>query len=171
MQRRSISTIVLGLCATSLIGCALDEVDPADPAALQAVSSYRATLVRASSQYASNLNPNPQIELWISPGAKAQYDKIRPDAKGSAVKLAQGTLIVRAVYEGGQVSKLTIMGKGEPGLNPVVGDWWFAVTTPAGVPLEDNGQHLAGKLPQCVACHDERGNDDFLFGVTSAAHI
>jgi hypothetical protein len=148
--------------------CALEEV-PLDPAELRQAATYRTAMAPVSRPYASALAGTPTIELWISRDAKALYDRIRPDATGSRVTLPRGTVIVRAVYEAGKVDKLTVMGKGAPGSNPAVGDWWYAVTTPDGIPLEQNGQHLAGKLEQCVACHDERGSDDYLFGVPTLA--
>lgn len=171
---RSWTFAIIGLCA-GLGGlgpaCALDEVEPAAPQELTTIPGYRQRMSQVSTPYTSTLPPNPQIELWISSGARTAYDRIRPDARGSNVTLPRGTLIVREVHDGGRVAKLTIMGKGEPGSNPPVGDWWFAVTTPTGEPLLEAGVRLIGKLPQCVACHDERGADDYLFGVTAAAHL
>lgn len=151
-----------------LPGCALEEVS-LDPAELQQAATYRTAMAQVSRPYASALEGAPTVEVWIGKDAKALYDRIRPDVTASRVTLPRGTVIVRAVYEAGKVGKLTVMGKGGAGSNPAVGDWWYAVTTPDGVPLEQNGQHLAGRLPQCVACHDERGGDDYLFGVPSAA--
>ena len=170
-MQQSCKFAMVGLSCALMAACSLDEVEEAPPAGLERISAFEATMTRTSSPYTSNLAPNPQIELWITKESKALYDKISPTAQGSKVRLPQGALIVRAVYEGAQVKKLTVMGKGAPGSNPIVGDWWFAVTTPRGVPLEEGGQQLAGKLPQCVTCHDERGADDYLFGVTAAAHI
>lgn len=161
-----------GLFAAALVAlgsaCALEEVS-LDPAELRQAATYRSSMAPVSRPYASALEGAPTIELWISKEAKALYDRISPEATGSSVTLPRGTVIVRAVYAAGKVDKLTVMGKGDPGSNPVVGDWWYAVTSPDGTPLEQNGLHLAGKLQQCVACHDERGGDDFLFGVPAAA--
>lgn len=148
--------------------CALEEVS-LDPAELRQAATYRSSMAPVSRPYASALDGAPTIELWISKDAKALYDRIQPDATGSRVTLPRGTVIVRAVYQAGKVDKLTVMGKGDPGSNPTIGDWWYAVTSPDGIPLEQNGQHLAGRLQQCEACHNERPNDDYLFGVPTVA--
>jgi len=50
-----------------------------------------------------------------------------------------------------------------------LGDWWFGVTDPRGVPLEDSDATLIGRLEQCHDCHRDRARDDFLFGVPSTA--
>ena len=124
----------------------------------------------ASRVYISDLAPNPQIEVWIDRAAAPAYARVRPDARGSYVDLPEARLIVREVLTAGKVGKLTVMGKSPQGSNPIVGDWWFAVTSPTGVPLVENGVQLLGKLPQCVTCHDARGTaDDFIFGVIPAA--
>lgn len=161
--------VPIAACVVALLAsCALEEVS-LDPAELRQAATYRSSMAPVSRPYASVLDGSPTIELWISKDAKALYDRIRPDATGSRVTLPRGTVIVRAVYQAGKIEKLTVMGKGEAGSNPAIGDWWYAVTTPEGIPLEQNGQHLAGKLQQCEACHDERASDDYLFGVPTTA--
>ena len=82
--------------------------------------------------------------------------------------VAFGTVIVREVLDArGQITKLTVMAKGPPGYDPSLGDWWFAVTDPRGVPLTENGVVQLGRMNQCHNCHLDRGRDDFLFGVPS----
>lgn len=172
--RKRLELFVLGALAaliSSLSGCVgIEPIGGDDTEDLSQLSTYRAEMKMASRIYTSELAPNPQIELWINPNAAPPYARVRPDAKGANVDLPEGTLIVREVLSAGKVAKLTVMGKGPLGSNPVVGDWWFAVTTPEGVPIVENGQELLGKLPQCVSCHDARGAaDDYLFGVPGAA--
>ena len=165
--------ILVTLCLAAAMlapACSGIEAIGDDEADLSQLSTYRAEMKMVSFIYTSDLAPNPQIELWINQSAAAAYKRVRPDRKGANVDLPEGTLIVREVLAAGKVAKLTVMGKGALGTNPVVGDWWFAVTTPTGTPLEENGAQLLGKLPQCVTCHDARGAaDDFLFGVPSAS--
>jgi hypothetical protein len=122
--------------------------------------------------YASTV-ADADIRVWISEFAAASYVKVDPDASGSKVRLPEGTLIIREVYDkAGTLKKLTLMGKGARGYNPVVGDYWYAVTDPDGTPQVDSGQVLTGKLEQCFSCHQARGEvDDFLFGVPAAVRV
>jgi hypothetical protein len=167
---RLLTVLLATLAALGAAACSGIDTFGADDEDLSQLSTYRSEMKMVSYVYTSNLAPNPQIELWINQGAAAAYKKVHPDRKGANVDLPEGTLIVREVFEAGKVAKLTVMGKGAPGSNPVVGDWWFGVTTPTGTPLWENGQELLGKLPQCVNCHDDRGAaDDFLFGVPTTS--
>lgn len=166
--------LVLGLAWLALSSaCAgIEPLGGEEEEDISQLSTYRAQMKMASRIYVSDLAPNPQIELWINPNAAPAYARVRPDTKGANVDLPEGTLIVREVLSAGVVQKLTVMGKGPLGSNPVVGDWWFAVTSPTGTPLVENGQELLGKLTQCVACHDARGAaDDYLFGVPGTAKV
>jgi len=170
-QLRPLALAAVVALAGATTACSLEEVLPGSGDDLAELTTYRAEMSRVSSPYRSDLAPNPQIEVWIDPSAASAYQRIRPDQKGANVALPTGTVIVREVLGAdGKITKLTVMGKGAPGSNPALGDWWFAVTTPAGVPLEENGAPLSGKLTQCYSCHDQRGAaDDYLFGVAVAA--
>lgn len=170
-QLRPIILAALVSLSAATPACSLEEVLPGSDEDLSQLTAYRAEMKMVSSPYRSDLAPNPQIEVWIDPAAATSYQRIRPDQKGANVALPEGTLIVREVLGAdGKITKLTVMGKGAAGTNPALGDWWFAVTTPTGVPLEENGAPLSGKLTQCYSCHDQRGAaDDYLFGVAVAA--
>ena len=116
--------------------------------------------------YPSVAAPGASVREWVSPFALAAYAKISPDVTGSNVTLPEGATIVRAVLDAdGGVDKLTLMAKGPPGYNPALGDWWFGVTDPDGVPLEADAGPLLGRLPDCYTCHTPRGADGYLFGV------
>jgi hypothetical protein len=71
-----------------------------------------------------------------------------------------GTIIVREVLgSAGEVAKLTLMTKGEPGYDPRLGDWWFGVTDPQGVPLTSSGRLSPGPRgsgPRAGAPHPRR---------------
>jgi hypothetical protein len=54
---------------------------------------------------------------------------------------------------------------------PTLGDWWFGVTDPAGVPITDATGLQVGKLTACHGCHIPRATDDFLFGVPKVDQI
>ena len=116
--------------------------------------------------YPSVAAPGSFVDEWISSGAYAAYSQVQPDASDTGVHLPAGSMVVRAVVDSNDdVAKLTIMLKGPAGYNPALGDWWFAVTDPSGVPLEDDGGVLAGRLSDCYGCHLPRSGDDYLFGV------
>jgi len=137
-----------------------------DEATLEQVESYQALARINPRPYTSTLGPFA-INCYVA-GDTTNYRKIHPEQRDADVAVARGTVIVREVLDAtGAVSKLTVMAKGPPGYDPSLGDWWFAVTDPGGVPLEEDGVVLVGRLSQCHDCHRERSRDDFLFGVPS----
>jgi hypothetical protein len=81
------------------------------------------------------------------------------------VNLTPGAVIVREVIQQGVTVKLTVIVKGPSGYSPELGDSWFAVTEPNGIPLAQQGAPIAGRLSQCATCHSLRWDDGFLFGV------
>jgi mono/diheme cytochrome c family protein len=116
--------------------------------------------------YPSAAAPGSNVSEWVSTASWYQYIAISPGVTGSLVTLPAGTTIVRAVLnEDGGVAKLTLMHKGPAGFNPALGDWWFAVTDPDGLPLESDGGAEEGKLTGCYSCHIPRSEDGFVFGV------
>lgn len=119
--------------------------------------------------YASTAASGIEINVWATSADIASYAEIAPEQSGSHVDLNPGAMIVREVSKNGAVVKLTLMVKGPPGYNPDLGDFWFGVTDPYGVPLVENGAKLTGKLSQCYSCHIPRKDDGYLFGVSEAA--
>jgi hypothetical protein len=116
--------------------------------------------------YPSVAAPGSTVREWVSAFALDDYAKISPGVSGSGVTLPEGATIVRAVLDAdGGVDKLTIMAKGPPGYNPDLGDWWFGVTDPEGIPLETDAGLLMGRLSECYSCHVPRNDDGYLFGV------
>jgi hypothetical protein len=109
------------------------------------------------------------IDVFISQDARG-YRRIHPETTGSGVTLPPGTLIVRQVLDAqGQVTRITVMAKQAAGYDPTLGDWWFGVTDPAGVPLQDASGPQVGRLTECHGCHLPRARDDCLFGVPQGA--
>lgn len=105
------------------------------------------------------------IDVYVSEAART-YRRIHPETTGSRVTLPVGTLIVRRVLDAqGQVTKVTLMAKQAPGYDATLGDWWFGVTDPAGVPLDDGSGPQVGRMTECHGCHIPRAQDDYLFGV------
>lgn len=161
--------MILAAMTTAFIGCMGDLTSPGAPdddilsgIMEEKVASYRA-YANVAAPYPSKLGPF-MVSLYVSAG-QDEYAKIRPDQTGSRVQLPEGALIVREVFDkDGNVAKLTAMAKGPAGYDPTLGDWWFAVTDAAGQPLVENGRVQSGKLTGCHACHNGRGEDDFLFG-------
>jgi hypothetical protein len=119
--------------------------------------------------YDSTAASGVQINVWATSADFGGYSKIAPEHSGSHVDLNPGAMIIREVLKNGAVVKLTLMVKGPPGYNPDLGDFWFGVTDPQGVPLVDQGTKLTGKLSQCYSCHIPRKDDGYLFGVTEDA--
>lgn len=115
--------------------------------------------------YASSLAGVGNIMMYVSQDARA-YRQIHPETTGSGVVIPPGTLIVRQVLDAqGQVTKVTLMAKQAAGYDSTLGDWWFGVTDPMGVPLQDANGPQVGRLTDCHSCHIPRAQDDFLFGV------
>jgi len=129
---------------------------------------------QASTLYPSTKDPVDIIE-WVSADAAAAYAQIEPDVDAANVTLPTGSIVVRAVYaladagSDGAVQYLTVLVKGPPGTNQIVGDWWFGVTDPNGNPLllPDGGAEVGLPMTgECESCHNARGSaNDYLFGV------
>jgi hypothetical protein len=161
---------LLVVCAAG-VGCTVGTIDTSDAEldelTLTRVQLYRSMTKINAQPYTSNLGAFA-INCFAY-GDLTGYRKIHPERAGAGVTLAPETTIVREVLDAnGRVAKLTVMAKGPPGYDPSLGDWWFAVTDPRGVPLEENGAAQVGRLTQCHDCHIDRARDDFLFGVPSS---
>lgn len=119
--------------------------------------------------YPSAAAAGSTIEEWVSSLGAAEYQRISPDGGAASAPLPPGATIVREVIDAtGAVTALTLLVKGPPGYNPVIGDWWWGVTDPEGVPaVSDAGVEL-GRLTQCYSCHLPRSSEDFLFGAPAA---
>lgn len=166
--------IVALVLSASCWGCVVGELpqgstDDAtlDTTALHAAATWN-QLPRINAQAYVSAIGSFDINVFVS-GDVADYRQIHPETNGSHVKVADGTVIVRAVLDAnGAVAKLTVMAKGPPGYDATLGDWWFGVTDPTGMPLVTNGVPQIGRLTDCHTCHAPRASDDFLFGVPPA---
>lgn len=156
-------------CAGCLVGDPSADPDSnLDAMTLAHLDQYQGMPKINARPYASTLGPFDVN--WFAAGDLAAYRRIHPEQAGSGVAITPGTVIVREVLDAqGQPAKLTVMAKGPPGYDPSLGDWWFAVTDPRGIPLVDNGVLQVGRMQQCHDCHRDRTRDDFLFGVPAAA--
>lgn len=159
----------LALAAASCTGCVVGvgstDSDPQlDAMVLASVHQYRSA-TKINVQPLSSLLGPFDVNYFVA-GDVSDFLRVHPEQSGSKVRLEPGTVIVREVLgESGQAAKLTVMAKGPAGFDPTLGDWWFGVTDVDGIPLEENGALLIGRLQQCHECHRERTQDDFLFGV------
>jgi len=163
--------LVALLSSASCWGCVVGELPASsvDDAALDTAALHVATTWDQLPQ----VNARPyvsaigafDIDVFVA-GDVVDFRKIHPETTGSGVTMTAGTVIVRSVLDAsGKVSKLTLMAKGPPGYDPTIGDWWFGVTDPTGVPLVEDGVTQVGRLTACHTCHLPRSTDDFLFGV------
>jgi hypothetical protein len=119
--------------------------------------------------YVTGLGTGAKVNVYVSIRGYEAYARIRPEADGSGADVPPGTMIVREVLaEDGSVDTFTLMYKGPPGYNPDLGDFWFGVTDASGVPKVKDGAERVGRVEDCYACHVDRGQDGFLFGVPLA---
>jgi hypothetical protein len=155
-----------GCSASPITAAAPDEFDPR--AVLDDAAGYQGPAFShvSADVYASALGSDTAIDVYASTTEVAQYELISPEVSGSGSVVPEGGLIVRAVVDAGtgKPQRLTIMGKGPAGYNPDLGDWFFAVTSPDGTPVDEQ----VGRLDACYACHIPRAGDDYLFGVPAA---
>jgi hypothetical protein len=115
--------------------------------------------------FPSTVTAGATISEWVSAAGAKAFDEVSPGVSGSKPSIPVGTMIVRAVLDDdGETQKLTLMLKGPPGYNPDLGDWWFGVTDPNGVPAESDAGAMIGRLTQCYSCHIPRSDDGYLFG-------
>jgi hypothetical protein len=118
-----------------------------------------------STAYPSAVATGSTIDEWVSAIGADDYLAISPDGGAASADLPVGTTIVREVIDStGAVTELTLLVKGPPGYNPTIGDWWWGVTDPNGVPEIVDGGDSLGRLTQCYSCHVPRQPEDFLFG-------
>lgn len=170
MLYRRLARRALVAAALSLAGaCVGDATHAVDEAALERVRAYDSMARVSTVPYASEISES-RISVWFGGGGVDDYLRIHPDRVGSGAVLDQGAMIVREVLAAdGSVERLTVMCKGPAGYNPDLGDWWYAVTDPDGEPIELEGELQVGRLTGCYACHQDRPDDDYLFGVPEAA--
>ena len=68
--------------------------------------------------------------------------------------------IVKPIYtdlSGTNIRKLTIMVKMSPGYDPENADWWYGQSDESGIDV------WGGKLPDCIICHKQAAETDYLF--------
>jgi hypothetical protein len=170
----SIAPLVLGLSAcmepapmpTTTAVVAVD-----DDAILSTLATFRTSPAFQKvndTTFATGLGTGALIDVYVSQNGFAPYATIAPEATGTGAEVPEGTLIVREVKEpSGATKSLTLMYKGPKGYNPELDDFWFGVTDPDGVPVQQDGVARIGKLTDCYSCHLGRAQDGYLFGVAA----
>ena len=128
-----------------------------------AIRSQLDALCRApmAANYEPERKQNPHAGAWITVyvnnvGRQAMFTKEAP-------VFPQGSVIVKhkvghGFDERNKTLLYTIMRKREPGYNPDVGDWEFAVVDPDGATVQ-----ASGKLENCQMCHVQKAASDFVF--------
>lgn len=168
MARNTIEHLVLSSLVVGLLaGCSLEPVDMAPE------NPYRDGFELANvTPFSSQIPGGALVDVWVTQDVANDYAKVLLDGAGSGVELPVGTVIIREVLDdAGEIAKLTLMIKNEPGYFPGGGDWWYGVADPDGmIQNDENGLPIMGALEQCNACHKSRAADGYLFGIPSAYH-
>lgn len=160
--------VIAPLFAGVLIACTPGSLTPHE---IEGENPYRDGFALVNvTPFTSNIPGGKMIDVWVTESVASEYAKVQLDGEGSGVDLPEGTVIVREVIgDTGEVEKLTMMMKGEPGYFPGGGDWWYGVADPDGtIRVDDDGELMQGALTQCGGCHLSRPNDGYLFGIPSA---
>ena len=111
-------------------------------------------------RYEAERKKNPHAESFIT----VYVNKSGKDAMFAkdAVKFPEGSIIVKEkighANEGSKPLLYTIMRKRQPGYNPDLGDWEFAVVGPNGKDIQGRG-----KLENCQKCHRPKRDSDYVF--------
>lgn len=115
----------------------------------------------------SMASPDASIHVLATPDFAPSYATIDPYYAGSNVEFPRGAMVVREIYDAsGELTKITVIVRGEEGDNPGVGDLLFGVLTPEGEwMLDEAGEPQFGALETCGGCHAGRSNDGWLWGV------
>jgi hypothetical protein len=152
--------------AVAIDGHMMDEVDQQ---MIDTASQVRRFTKIDRAAYPSTLGAF-NLDSYVNDDVR-DYKSVHPETPGTGITMPVGTVIIREVLDSttGAITKITLMGKGPAGYDSTLGDWWFGVTDPSGVPLPDgNGGVQVGRLTDCHGCHVPRATDDYLFGVPKA---
>jgi hypothetical protein len=173
---RNVLTLALA-ASTALPACMVDDyaatsaptIDEATLADTLATGDYRGAgfVQMNATPFLSGLDPTARVTMFVSNAAAAAYEAVSPDSPASAgPEFPVGGVIVREAKDAsGNVTLLTAMVKREAGYFPEVGDFFFGVADPAGVPMAS----AWGKDSDCATCHETRAAAGYLFGVAVAA--
>jgi hypothetical protein len=118
-------------------------------------------------RYPSALAAGAMIDVYVSVDAADAYRAVDPESMTMGDPFPVGGVIVREVWSGGVLTKLTTMEKEPHGYYPDVGDFLFGATDLEGRPMT-NDDHSAqwGARAQCGSCHEsKRAGAGYLFGV------
>ena len=116
--------------------------------------------IPTAQDYQSERKSNPHAGSFITvyvnnTGREAMFAK-------ETQTFPQGSVIVKEKIglqmEGSKPLLYTIMRKREPGFNPDLGDWEFAVVGANGKELQ-----AIGKLDNCQSCHKNKRESDFVY--------
>jgi Cytochrome P460 len=101
----------------------------------------------------SNPHRNKFVHIYVSPGEETAM-------RTPSGIFPEGTVVLKEKFSdatGTNTEQFTGMVKREPGYNPECGDWEFFV-----LPGDASGISERGKIQNCMECHEEYKNDDFI---------
>jgi hypothetical protein len=165
------------VCCSGCLSTIIPDHAPAttDDATVEQMLAQRDFLgsgfVRVSARpFASDLEPDRFVQMYVSDAAAAAYEAVTPDSDRAGPAFPVGGMVVRTSSDAsGNLLALTFMVKHEPGYFPEVGDFFFGVADTSGMPMPgDDGTPLWGKIEDCASCHETRASSGFLFGVAAA---
>src|SRR5205823_8270309 len=108
--------------------------------------------------FQSTLDPTARVTMYVSSDAAAAYEAVTPDhpsTSGPEFPVG-GTIVRQASDPSGAITLLTVMVKRERGYFPAVGDFFFGVSDPSGMPVTSERAMQWGKLDECATCHQGR---------------
>ncbi len=101
----------------------------------------------------SNGHSNNWVGIYVNKLAEATYLSASSPYQVCAK-------IVKPIYtdsSGTNIRKLTIMVKMPPGYDSDNADWWYGSSDESGIDV------WGGKLPDCIICHKQAAETDYLF--------
>ncbi|NVB39453.1 cytochrome P460 family protein [Pseudenhygromyxa sp. WMMC2535] len=141
-----------------------EEVEVDEQAILDSIASYREDFVLINAAAFTSEHGGATVNVYAEPGVADAFRAIDPENPVDTT-LPVGALIVKEVIdEMGDPVSGTVMFKAEAGYNPELGDWWFGAGDLIGGELSASGPDVGN----CVGCHQEVAQTDYVYGVPPA---
>ena len=106
---------------------------------------------------------NMPVDVFANAAAERTYRAIDyPATASGAPRFPAGSMLVKAMLDGGAPVVLTVMYKKAPGYDPPHGDWWYGRLNVDGTPTN---VAYVGKVDFCDSCHSGAAATDFAWGI------